>query len=111
MSTTEIITLIRRYLHQQFPKHLIVNFLEGSGRAHVFRVDAPTGRPLHYAVLGFDFLLDQTADGLQQVLVSSGLGNKLREAGASPVTVSKTGFHTEGGRAVVRLMGETLDSK
>jgi hypothetical protein len=111
MSKTESIAVIRQYLQGQFPKHFIVDFLEGAGRAQVFRVDAPTGRPLHYAVLGLDFLLDHSADGLQQVLVSSGLGGKLREAGASPVTFSKTGFRTEGRRVSVGLIGEKLDPK
>jgi hypothetical protein len=32
--------------------------------------------------------------------VSSGLGDKLKEAGASPVTVSTTGFSTEGSIAI-----------
>jgi hypothetical protein len=32
--------------------------------------------------------------------VSSGLGDKLKEAGPSPVTVSKTGFSIEGSIAV-----------
>lgn len=99
MSTTEHMTVIRQYLQQQFPKHFVVDFLEGAHRAQVFRVDAPTGRPLHYAVLGLDFVLAHTADGLHQVLVSSGLGDKLREAGVSPVTFSKLGFRTEGRRA------------
>ena len=98
MSNTESITVVRQYLQDQFPKHFIVDFLERAGRAQVFRVDAPTGGPLHYAVLELDFLLDHTADGLQQVFASSGLGDKLREAGASPVTFSKTGFRTEGGK-------------
>ena len=88
--------VIRLYLRQQFPRHHISDFEEGTSRAHVFRIDGPHGHPLHYAVLGLDFLLDQTAEGLQQTLVSSGLGDKLKEAGASPVTVSKTGFSIQG---------------
>ena len=91
---------IRLYLRQQFPKHHIADFPEGTSRAQVFRVDGPHGHPLHYAVIGFDFLGDQTTEDLQQVLVSSGLGDKLKEAGASPVTVSKTGFSTEGSIAI-----------
>jgi len=92
--------VIRLYLRQQFPQHHITDFQEGTSRAQVFRVDGPHGHPLHYAVLGLDFLMDQTAESLQQVLMSSGLGNKLKEAGASPVTVSKTGFSIEGNIAV-----------
>ena len=92
VSTIAKFDVIRLYLRQQFPKHHIIDFQEGTGRAQVFRVDGPHGHPLHYAVIGFDFLLDQTTEGLQQVLVSSGLGDKLKKAGASPVTVSKTGF-------------------
>ena len=92
--------MIRLYLRLQFPKHHITDFPEGTSRAQVFRVDGPHGHPLHYAVIEFDFLLDQTAEGLQQVLASSGLGDKLKEAGASPVTVSKTGFSIEGSIAV-----------
>ena len=111
MSHTESITVLRQYLQQQFPKHFIVDFLEGAGRARVFRVDAPTGRALHYAVLELDFLLDHTADDLQEVLMSSDLGDKLREAGAAPVTFSKTGFRTEGRGAFVGLMAEKLDPK
>ena len=84
--------VIRLYLRQQFPKHYITDFQEGTSRAQVFRVDGPHGHPLHYAVIGLDFLLDQTTEGLQDVLVSSGLGDKLKDAGASPVMVSKTGF-------------------
>jgi hypothetical protein len=100
MSDIAKFDVIRLYLRQQFPKHHIIDFLEGTSRAQVFRVDGPHGHPLHYAVIGFDFLLDQTAEGLKQVLVSSGLGDKLKEAGASPVTVSKTGFSIEGSIAV-----------
>ena len=92
--------MIRLYLRQQFPKYHITDFQEGTSRAQVFRVDGPHGHPLHYAVLGLDFLLDQTPESLQQVLVSFGLGDKLKEAGASPVTVSKTGFSVEGRVAV-----------
>jgi len=92
--------VIRLYLRQQFPHHHVAHFEEGASRAQVFRVDAPHGHPLHYAIIGLDFLDDQTADALQQVLISSGLGNRLKEAGASPVTVSKTGFSTEGGIAI-----------
>jgi hypothetical protein len=88
--------VIRLYLRQQFPKHHIADFPEGTSRAQVFRVDAPHGHPLHYAVIGLDFFLDQTTEDLHQVIASSGLGDKLKEAGASPVTVSKTGFSTEG---------------
>ena len=91
---------IRLYLRQQFPKHHIADFQEGTSRAQVFRVDGPHGHPLHYAVIGLDFLRDQTDEDLQQVLVSSGLGDKLKEAGASPVMVSKTGFSTEGNIAI-----------
>ena len=100
MSNLAKFDVIRLYLRQQFPKHHIADFQEGTSRAQVFRVDGPHGHPLHYAVIGLDFLLDQTAEGLQQVLVSSGLGDKLKEAGASPVMVSKTGFSTEGSIAI-----------
>ena len=100
MSNIAKFDVIRLYLRQQFPKHHITDFQEGTSRAQVFRVDGPHGHPLHYAVLGLDFLLDQTAESLQEVLVSSGLGDKLKEAGASPVTVSKTGFSIEGSIAV-----------
>ena len=100
MSNIAKFDVIRFYLRQQFPKHHITDFQEGTSRAQVCRVDGPQGHPLHYAVIGFDFLLDQTAEGLQQVLVSSGLGDKLKEAGASPVMVSKTGFSTEGSIAI-----------
>ena len=92
MSNLDKFDVIRLYLRQQFPKHHITDFEEGTSRAHVFRVDGPHGHPLHYVVLGLDFLLDQTAESLQQALLSSGLGDKLKEAGVSPVTVSKTGF-------------------
>ncbi|MDP1947960.1 MAG: hypothetical protein Q8L77_10725 [Nitrospirota bacterium] len=101
MSNVAKFDVIRLYLRQQFPKHHITDFEEGTSRAHVFRVDGPHGHPLHYAVLGLDFLLGQTTEGLQQALASSGLGEKLKEAGASPVTVSKTGFSIEGTIAVV----------
>ena len=100
MSNLAKFDVIRLYLRQQFPQHHITDFQEGTSRAQVFRVDGPHGHPLHYAVLGLDFLMDQTAESLQQVLMSSGLGNKLKEAGASPVTVSKTGFSIEGNIAV-----------
>ena len=100
MSNAAKFDMIRLYLRLQFPKHHITDFPEGTSRAQVFRVDGPHGHPLHYAVIEFDFLLDQTAEGLQQVLASSGLGDKLKEAGASPVTVSKTGFSIEGSIAV-----------
>ena len=96
MSNIAKFDVIRLYLRQQFPKHHIADFPEGTSRAQVFRVDAPHGHPLHYAVIGFDFFLDQTTEDLHQVIVSSGLGDKLKEAGATPVTVSKTGFSTEG---------------
>lgn len=101
MSNTAKFEVIRQYLREQFPKHFIADFLEGARRSQVFRVDAPSGHPLHYAVLGLDFLLDHTADDLHQVLASSGLGEKLKEAGASPVTLSTTGCHTEGSSAGV----------
>ncbi len=100
MSDTAKFDVIRLYLRQSFPKHHIADFQEGTSRAQVFRVDDPHGHPLHYAVFGLDFLLGQTSEKLQQALASSGLGDKLREAGASPVTVSKTGFSTEGSIAV-----------
>lgn len=93
--------VIRLYLRQQFPKHHISDFEEGTSRAHVFRIDGPHGHPLHYAVLGLDFLLDQTAESLGQTLGTSGLGDKLKEAGGSPVTVSKTGFSIQGAIAAV----------
>jgi len=92
VSNLDKFDVIRLYLRQQFPKHHITDFEEGTSRAHVFRVDGPHGHPLHYVVLGLDFLLDQTAESLQQALLSSGLGDKLKEAGVSPVTVSKIGF-------------------
>lgn len=100
MTNTAKFDVIRLYLRQQFPKHHITDFPEGTSRAQVFRVDGPHGHPLHYAVIELDFLLDQTAEGLQQALVSSSLGDKLKEAGASPVTVSKTGVSIEGDIAV-----------
>ena len=100
MSNRAKFDVIRLYLRQQFPKSHITDFQEGTSRAQVFRVDGPHGHPLHYAVLGLDFLLDQTPESLHQVLVSFGLGDKLKEAGASPVTVSKTGFSVEGRVAV-----------
>ena len=96
MSNTAKFDVILLYLRKQFPKHHIANFPEGTRRAQVFRVDGPHGHPLHYAVIGLDYLLEQTAEDLQQVLASSGLGDKLKEAGPSPVTVSGTGFSTEG---------------
>lgn len=92
--------VIRLYLRQQFPQHHVADFQEGTSRAQVFRVDDPHGHPLHYAVLGLDFLHEQTTESLRQALLSSGLGDKLKEAGASPVTVSHTGFSIEGGLAV-----------
>ena len=100
MSNISKFDTIRLYLRQQFPKHHIADFQEGTSRAQVFRVDGPHGHPLHYAVIGLDFLRDQTNEDLQQVLVSSGLGDKLKEAGASPVMVSKTGFSTAGTIAI-----------
>ncbi len=96
MSNLAKFDVIRLYLRQQFPKHHISDFEEGTSRAHVFRIDGPNGHPLHYAVLGLDFLLNQTTEGLQQTLVSSGLGDKLKDAGAAPVTVAKTGFSPQG---------------
>ncbi len=92
--------VLRLYLRQQFPKHHIADFEEGTNRAHVFRIDGPHGHPLHYAVIALDFLLDQTAESLQQTLLASGLGDKLKDAGTVPVTMSKTGFSTEGAIAV-----------
>jgi FtsP/CotA-like multicopper oxidase with cupredoxin domain len=100
MSNVAKFNAIRLYLLQQFPKHHIATFPEGTRRAQVFRIDGPQGHPLHYAVIEFDFLLAQTAEDLQQVLVSSGLGDKLKEAGVSPVMLSKTGFSTEGNIAI-----------
>ena len=100
MSNIAKFDAIRLYLRQQFPKHHITDFPEGTSRAQVFRVDGPHGHPLHYAVIGLDFFQDQTAEDLQHTLLSSGLGEKLKEAGASPVTVSKTGFSTEGHIAI-----------
>lgn len=96
MSNLAKVDVIRLYLRQQFPKHHIADFEEGTSRAHVFRVDGPHGHPLHYAVISLDFLLDHTCESLQQTLLPSGLGDKLKEAGTSPVTISKTGFSTEG---------------
>ena len=96
MSNLAKVDVIRLYLRQQFPKHHIADFEEGTSRAHVFRVDGPHGHPLHYAVIGLDFLLDQTAETLQQTLLASGLGDKLKVSGTSPVTMSKIGFSTEG---------------
>ena len=101
MNTSAQCDVIRQYLREQFPKHFITDFLEGARRAQVFRVDAPSGRPLHYAVLGIDFLQAHTADGLQEALVSSALGDKLKEAGAAPVTLSTTGCRTEGVSRIV----------
>ena len=92
MSNLAKFDVVRLYLRQQFPKHHISDIQDGTSRAQVFRVDGPHGHPLHYAVIGLDFLLDQTAESLQEVLVSSGLGDKLRDAGASPVMISKTGI-------------------
>lgn len=92
--------VIRLYLRLQFPKHHIADFEEGTNRAHVFRIDGPHGHPLHYAVIGLDFLLEHTAEDLQHTLLASGLGDKLKEAGTAPVTMSKTGFNTEGTIAV-----------
>jgi MoaA/NifB/PqqE/SkfB family radical SAM enzyme len=100
MSNLEKFDVIRFYLRQQFPKHHIAVFEEGTSRAHVFRIDGPHGHPLHYAVIVLDFLLEHTAEELQQTLLSSGLVDKLKEAGTSPVTVSKTGLSTEGTIAI-----------
>lgn len=96
MNTSAQCDVIRQYLQAEFPKHFITDFLEGASRAQVFRVDAPSGRPLHYAVLGIDFLQAHSADGLQQALVSAGLSERLKEAGAAPVTLSTKGCRTEG---------------
>lgn len=101
MNTSEQCDVIRQYLREQFPKHFIADFLEGASRAQVFRVDAPSGRPLHYAVLGIDFLQAHTADGLYQALVNACLSDKLKAAGSTPVTLSLTGCRTEGARTVV----------
>ena len=68
MSNIAKFDAIRLYLRQQFPKHHITDFPEGTSRAQ----------------------------DLPQILLSSELGNKLKEAGASPVMVSKTGFSTKG---------------
>jgi hypothetical protein len=84
--------VVRLYLRQQFPKHHISDIRDGTSRAQVFRVDGPHGHPLHYAVFGLDFLLDQTAESLQEILVSSSLGDRLRDAGATPVMFSKIGL-------------------
>ena len=84
--------VVRLYLRQQFPQHHISDIQDGTHRAQVFRVDGPQGHPLHYAVIGLDFLLDQTTESLQEMLLSSGLGDRLRSAGASPVMISKTGL-------------------
>ncbi len=92
MSNLAKFDVVRLYLRQQFPKHYITDSQDGTSRAQIFRVDGPHGHPLHYAVIGLDFLLDQTTESLQEVLVSSGLGDKLRNAGASAVMVTKTGI-------------------
>ena len=55
---------------------------------------------IRWTVAAADFLRDQTDEDLQQALLSSGLGDKLKEAGTSPVMVSKTGFSTEGSIAI-----------
>ncbi|MDH4185668.1 MAG: hypothetical protein OEV08_01605 [Nitrospira sp.] len=96
MSNLAKFDVVRLYLREQFPKHHITDFEEGTSRARVFRIDGPQGHPLHYAVFGLDFLLAQSIDSLQQTLGASGLGDKLKAAGASPVTLSTTGFRTEG---------------
>ena len=100
MSNIAKFDAIRLYLRQQFPQYHITDSREGTSRAQVFRVDGPHGHPLHYAVIGLDFLRSQTDEDLQQVLVSSGLGDKLKEAGASPVMISKRGTSTEGPIAI-----------
>ncbi len=91
---------IRHYLRQQFPKHHIADFPEGTSRAQVFRVDAPHGHPLHYMVVGFDFLLDRSTEDIQQILISTSLGTKMKEAGSSPVMLSKLDLRTEGTIAI-----------
>jgi hypothetical protein len=101
VNTSAQCDVIRRYLREQFPNHFIADFLEGASRAQVFRVDAPTGRPLHYAVLGIDFLHALTADELYQALISACLSDRLKEAGSAPVTLSNTGCRTEGVRTIV----------
>jgi hypothetical protein len=101
VNTSAQCDVIRQYLREQFPKHFIADFLEGASRAQVFRVDAPSGRPLHYAVLGIDFLQAHTAAALQQALITAGLSDKLKEAGSAPVTLSTTGCRTEGVRTIV----------
>lgn len=100
MNTSAQCDVIRQYLREQFPKHFIADFLEGASRAQVFRVDAPSGRPLHYVVLGIDYLQAHTADGLLQALVSACLGDKLKEAGSAPVTLSMSGCRTEGVKTI-----------
>jgi hypothetical protein len=100
VNTSAQCDVIRQYLRAQFPHHFVADFLEGASRAQVFRVDAPSGRPLHYAVLGIDFLHAHTPDGLQQALVTAGLAEKLKEAGSAPVTLSLTGCRTEGVRTI-----------
>jgi len=100
VNTSEQCDVIRQYLRGEFPNHFIADFLEGASRAQVFRVDAPTGRPLHYAVLGIDFREAHTADGLQQALIAACLADRLKAAGSSPVTLSLTGCRTEGVRPI-----------
>ena len=92
MSNLAKFDVVRLYLRQQFPKHHITDSQDGTSRAQIFRIDGPHGHPLHYAVIGLDFFLDQTAESLQEVLVSYGLGDKLRDAGASAVMITKTGI-------------------
>jgi hypothetical protein len=96
VNMTEQCNVIRQYLREQFPKHFVTDFLEGARRAQVFRIDAPTGRPLHYAVLGLDYIEAHTVSGLQEALASSALVEKLKAAGAAPVTLSLAGCRTEG---------------
>jgi hypothetical protein len=100
MSNIATFDAIRLYLRQQFPKHHIADFPEGTSRAQVFRVDAPQGQPLHYVVVGFDFLLDRSTADIQQILISSSLGTKMKEAGSSPVMLSKLTLLTEGTIAI-----------
>ena len=101
MSNTVKFDAIRLYLRQQFPNHHIADFPEGTSRAQVFRVDGPQGHPLHYVVIGLDFLLAQSTEDLQQILSSSSLGTKMKEAGSAPVTLSTLGVRTEGTIAIL----------
>lgn len=89
------ITVVREYLHHEFPMCTIYDFHDHQRNAQVVQIQDGQGKVSNLAVISVEFLEAHGESELREVLDKLGLPSQMRQAGQAGVAVTPDGLQIQ----------------